>query len=387
MLNDILKLDQLQWRPSRSYFSPIPILTFIELKVVSMENSQRVRNARLEDLPFRAPCTELLLPSFFFLDLLMLQLLRPIFPNFPCHFPTFHIEYPLLLSRFCFPYQNLMFTFLSDWKKCVHQQIITCHKLTELSLVDFFNEFSKNTLLLYWEILQIWYFVLRLDYFESNYTPELPGFLYCFLLIFKQQCIKVWLCKPARCANKWSNRYLIYSKCAMKYNEVKQISVIYWTPKETLQSSLLYCFIKCDYITFSHLVKVVRDVLFFFFCGTYAKFEPCSVRQNLCRSIWTVCTTCTRSILPGIMKVKQTSTLARKYSKTTKNHQKLITKRIRKAPYLAQYTKIYKVIKRFRTAAFTDLDQCQFVLKLSRHLSFIILNLCTKWEETLTKMY
>ena len=35
---------------------------------------------------------------------------------------------------------------------------------------------------------------------------------------------------------------------------------IYWTPKETLQSSLLYYFIKCDYIAFFHLVKIVRDV-------------------------------------------------------------------------------------------------------------------------------
>ena len=53
-------------------------------------------------------------------------------------------------------------------------------------------------------------------------------------------------------------------------------------------------------------------------------------------------------------------------------------KRIRKAPYLAQYTKIGKAIKRFRKAALTDLDQCQFVLKVSGHLSFIILNQCTK---------
>ena len=36
---------------------------------------------------------------------------------------------------------------------------------------------------------------------------------------------------------------------------------IYQTPKETLQSSLLYYFIKCNYIAFLHHVKVVRDVL------------------------------------------------------------------------------------------------------------------------------
>ena len=35
---------------------------------------------------------------------------------------------------------------------------------------------------------------------------------------------------------------------------------IYWTQKETLQSSWLYNFFKCDYMTFVHLVKIVRDV-------------------------------------------------------------------------------------------------------------------------------
>ena len=35
---------------------------------------------------------------------------------------------------------------------------------------------------------------------------------------------------------------------------------IYWAPKETLQSSLLYYFIRWDYMTFLHLVQVVRYV-------------------------------------------------------------------------------------------------------------------------------
>ena len=38
-------------------------------------------------------------PAFW--DLLMLQLLRPNFSNLPCLCSTFHIEYPLVLSRFC----------------------------------------------------------------------------------------------------------------------------------------------------------------------------------------------------------------------------------------------------------------------------------------------
>ena len=93
------------------------------------------------------------------------------------------------------------------------------------------------------------------------------------------------------------------------------------------------------------------------FLSTNAKFEPCSVKQNFCRSILTVCTTCAISLLPGMTKVTKMLTLEREYSKTTKNHQKLITQRIRDAPYLAQYSKIGKGIKRFRAAAFTDLDQ------------------------------
>ena len=34
-------------------------------------------------------------------DLLMLQLLRPNSSNLPCLYLTFHLEYPLVLSRFC----------------------------------------------------------------------------------------------------------------------------------------------------------------------------------------------------------------------------------------------------------------------------------------------
>ena len=93
------------------------------------------------------------------------------------------------------------------------------------------------------------------------------------------------------------------------------------------------------------------------FLRTNAKFEPGAVQRNLCRSIRTVCMTCTISLVPGIMMVKKSCTIEWEYSKTKKNHQKLITKRKRKAPYLAQYTTIGKVIKRFRTATFTDLDQ------------------------------
>ena len=80
----------------------------------------------------------------------------------------------------------------------------------------------------------------------------------------------------------------------------------------------------------------------------------------------------------GDYEVEKTNMVEREYSKITKNHQKLITNRISKAPKLAQYTKIGKVSKHFRTVAISDLTQWQFVLTLSGRLSFIILNLFSK---------
>ena len=47
-----------------------------------------------------------------FWDLLMLQLLRPNSSNLPCLYSTFHLEYPLVLSRFYFQHfqgQNIYF--------------------------------------------------------------------------------------------------------------------------------------------------------------------------------------------------------------------------------------------------------------------------------------
>ena len=47
-----------------------------------------------------------------FWDLLMLQLLRPNSSNLPCLYSTFHLEYPLVLSRYCFqlaPCRDLSF--------------------------------------------------------------------------------------------------------------------------------------------------------------------------------------------------------------------------------------------------------------------------------------
>ena len=73
----------------------IPSLTFTELWVVSRENLQRVWHASRERLPFRTP------GSFPFFGTCLCsncwdQISRT------CLYSTFHLEYSLILSRFCF---------------------------------------------------------------------------------------------------------------------------------------------------------------------------------------------------------------------------------------------------------------------------------------------
>ena len=99
MLNDILILDQ-QWLPNQSDFPPIswpwypawpsPIMSGFHGAFATGVASQQ-ETLTLPDTWFRPP----------FWDLLMLQLLRPNSSNLPCLYSTFHLEYPLVLSRFC----------------------------------------------------------------------------------------------------------------------------------------------------------------------------------------------------------------------------------------------------------------------------------------------
>ena len=87
-------------RLSTNSMTFIPSLTFTELWVVSMGHLQRVWLASRERLPFRTPGSAPPPPPFW--DLLMLQLLRPNSSNLPCLYSTFHLGYPLVLSRFSF---------------------------------------------------------------------------------------------------------------------------------------------------------------------------------------------------------------------------------------------------------------------------------------------
>ena len=99
MLNDILILDQ-QWLPKQSDFPPIswhwyrawpsPIMSGFHGTFATGVVCQQ-GTLTLPDTWFRPP----------FWDLLMLQLLRPNSSNLPCLYSTFHLLYPLVLSRFC----------------------------------------------------------------------------------------------------------------------------------------------------------------------------------------------------------------------------------------------------------------------------------------------
>ena len=85
--------------------------------------------------------------------------------------------------------------FLSQQKMVSH--IVCCQQLIFYLYWNHEYIFKKccqalNNHSLYMKLLHMCYFKLHLDYVASKYTPELPGFPYCFLLMFKQQCISVW---------------------------------------------------------------------------------------------------------------------------------------------------------------------------------------------------
>ena len=109
MLNDILILDQ-QWLPNQSDFPPIswtwyrawpsPIMSGFHGAFATGVACQQ-GTLTLPDTWFRPP----------FWDLLMLQLLRLNSSSLPCLYSTFHLEYPLVLSRLCFLYPLILFLY------------------------------------------------------------------------------------------------------------------------------------------------------------------------------------------------------------------------------------------------------------------------------------
>ena len=99
MLNDILILDQ-QGLPNQSDFPPISWPWYRAWPSTIMSGFHgafatgvacQQGTLTLRDTWFRPPLW----------DLLVLQLLRPDSSNLPSLYSTFHLEYPLVLSRFC----------------------------------------------------------------------------------------------------------------------------------------------------------------------------------------------------------------------------------------------------------------------------------------------
>ena len=113
MLNDILILDQ-QWLPNQSDFPPIswPWYRAWPSPIMSGLHGAFATGVACQQGTLTPPDTWFRPP---FWDLLMLQLLRPNSSNLPCLYSTFHLEYPLVLSRFCFVVKILRER-MTQWK-------------------------------------------------------------------------------------------------------------------------------------------------------------------------------------------------------------------------------------------------------------------------------
>ena len=109
--NMILFLNMMTFWPSTSY-SDFPtdqtFHQFHELNIV--HDFHRIMSGFYGTFPTGVACKQgaLTLPDTWFLppflDLLMLKLLWPDFTNLSCLFSTLHLEYLLVLSRFCLRY-------------------------------------------------------------------------------------------------------------------------------------------------------------------------------------------------------------------------------------------------------------------------------------------
>ena len=105
MLNGILILDQ-QWLPNQSDFPPIswPWYRSRPLLILSGFHGAFTTGVACQQGTLTLPDIWFHSPLW---DLLVLQLLRPDSSNLPCLYSTFHLEYPLVLSRFCFAWSQI----------------------------------------------------------------------------------------------------------------------------------------------------------------------------------------------------------------------------------------------------------------------------------------
>ena len=96
-----------------------------------------------------------------FWDLLVLQLLRPNSSNLPCLYSTFHLGYPLVLSRFCLWKSNY-----ANWchRSRIHMMRNNNTSAEFVQLIQMMNEFDE-WMITWWYI----FFIVCFSNFDESY--------------------------------------------------------------------------------------------------------------------------------------------------------------------------------------------------------------------------
>ena len=99
MLNDILTLTNSDFPTDQTFHQYHDLYTELDFhRIMSGFHGAFATGVASQQGTLTLPDTWFRTP---FWDLLMLKLLRPNSSNMPCLYSTFHLEYPLVLSRFC----------------------------------------------------------------------------------------------------------------------------------------------------------------------------------------------------------------------------------------------------------------------------------------------
>ena len=138
MLNDILILDQ-QWLPNQSDFPSISWPSYRAWRSPIMSGFHGAfatgvachQGTLTLDTWFRLPL----------LDLLVLQLWRPDSSNLPSLYSNFHLEYSLVLSRFCLT--NITFGIMLGSSTALYRHFLECCTLTNKLVGTIWRDLSK----------------------------------------------------------------------------------------------------------------------------------------------------------------------------------------------------------------------------------------------------
>ena len=127
-----------------------------------------------------------------FWDLLMLQLLRPNSSNLPCLYSTFHLEYPLVLSRFCL-LRHFRFLLWTRWTK--FNETWQEADLNVLYQVCAFGADQKNKMAVLsdlpikvahcTQVQDMWPFLSLVLRKKGFLAPILTGILFCWVTQWK----------------------------------------------------------------------------------------------------------------------------------------------------------------------------------------------------------